>query len=486
MKLNAMLGRIPGRVETVGDIENTDIQALRIDSRRVQPGDLFFCTPGLRRDAHDFAPQAIEKGAAALVVSRRLDLDVPQVIVEDVRIATSYIAAAFYGHPADGMLMIGITGTKGKTTSSFLVKSIMDEAGYRTGLIGTVGSMIGDETIPSQLTTPDPVETQALLRRMADAGIQCVVMEVSAHATALHRLAGIRFKVGAFSNFSQDHLDFFRNMDEYFDAKMKLFTPGVCEEIVYNADDERISTAMQKLGVRALRIGIREPSDIYANDIEVGERGCSFLMTWHKKFRTSISLRLAGVFNVYNALLAAGICICAGVGPEAIRRGLERVRAVPGRIELLDTGTPYRVILDYAHSPDALENVLNAVRETTKGRLIALFGCGGARDHSKRPIMGEIAGRLADFCIITSDNPRNEKPMDIIHAIEAGMKTTRCEYMVIENRREAIRFALQSARPNDVVVLAGKGHETYQEINGVKHPFDEKVIVSELLKEMSK
>ena len=486
MKLNAMLGRIPGRVETVGDIENTDIQALRIDSRRVQPGDLFFCTPGLRRDAHDFAPQAIEKGAAALVVSRRLDLDVPQVIVEDVRIATSYIAAAFYGHPADGMLMIGITGTKGKTTSSFLVKSIMDEAGYRTGLIGTVGSMIGDETIPSQLTTPDPVETQALLRRMADAGIQCVVMEVSAHATALHRLAGIRFKVGAFSNFSQDHLDFFRNMDEYFDAKMKLFTPGVCEEIVYNADDERISTAMQKLGVRALRIGIREPSDIYANDIEVGERGCSFLMTWHKRFRTSISLRLAGIFNVYNALLASGICICAGVGPEAIRRGLERVRAVPGRIELLDTGTPYRVILDYAHSPDALENVLNAVRETTKGRLIALFGCGGARDHSKRPIMGEIAGRLADFCIITSDNPRNEKPMDIIHAIEAGMKTTRCEYMVIENRREAIRFALQSARPNDVVVLAGKGHETYQEINGVKHPFDEKVIVSELLKEMSK
>ena len=486
MKLNAMLGRIPGRVETVGDIENTDIQALRIDSRRVQPGDLFFCTPGLRRDAHDFAPQAIEKGAAALVVSRRLDLDVPQVIVEDVRIATSYIAAAFYGHPADGMLMIGITGTKGKTTSSFLVKSIMDEAGYRTGLIGTVGSMIGDETIPSQLTTPDPVETQALLRRMADAGIQCVVMEVSAHATALHRLAGIRFKVGAFSNFSQDHLDFFRNMDEYFDAKMKLFTPGVCEEIVYNADDERISTAMQKLGVRALRIGIREPSDIYANDIEVGERGCSFLMTWHKRFRTSISLKLAGVFNVYNALLASGICICAGVGPEAIRRGLERVRAVPGRIELLDTGTPYRVILDYAHSPDALENVLNAVRETTKGRLIALFGCGGARDHSKRPIMGEIAGRLADFCIITSDNPRNEKPMDIIHAIEAGMKTTRCEYMVIENRREAIRFALQSARPNDVVVLAGKGHETYQEINGVKHPFDEKVIVSELLKEMSK
>lgn len=485
MKLSAMIERLPGRVATVGDIENTEIQALRIDSRKVAPGDLFFCTPGLRMDAHDFAPQAVEKGAAALVVTRRLDVDVPQVIVEDVREATSYMAAAFYGHPAEQMMMIGITGTKGKTTSSFLVKSIMDEAGYRTGLIGTVCSMIGDETLPSNLTTPDPVETQALLRRMLDAGIQCVVMEVSAHATALKRLAGVKFKVGAFTNFSQDHLDFFKDMDEYFDAKLKLFTPEMCEEIVYNVDDERVAAAMRKLGRRALRVGIREPSDVYANDIEVGERGCSFLMTWHKRFRTSISLKLAGVFNVYNALLAAGIAICAGVGPEAIRRGLERVRAVPGRIELLDTGTPYRVILDYAHSPDALENILMAVRETTKGRLIALFGCGGARDHSKRPIMGEIAGRLADYCILTSDNPRNENPMDIIRAIETGIRTTRCEYIIIENRREAIRRALTMAQPNDVVVLAGKGHETYQEINGVKNPFDEKVIVAELLKEMA-
>ena len=484
MKLKALIGKIPGRVETLGDIENTEISALRIDSRRVVPGDLFFCTPGLRMDAHDFAPQAVEKGAAALVVERRLALDVPQVIVEDVRVATSYIASAFYGHPADEMLMLGITGTKGKTTTSFLVKSIMDEAGYKTGLIGTVCSMIGDETIPSRLTTPDPVETQQLLRRMADAGVQCVVMEVSAHATALHRLAGVKFKVGAFSNFSQDHLDFFGDMDAYFNAKLRLFQPDMCDEIVYNVDDERVSAGIRKLGRWALRIGIREPSDVYANDIEVGERGCSFLMTWHKKFRTSISLRLAGIFNVYNALLAAGIAICAGVGPEAIRRGLEKVRAVPGRIELLDTGTPYRVILDYAHSPDALENILEAVRETTKGRLIALFGCGGARDHGKRPMMGEIAGKLADYCIITSDNPRNENPMDIIDAIEEGIKTTSCEYTVIENRREAIRYALQFARKDDVVVLAGKGHETYQEINGVKYPFDEKVVVAELLEEM--
>ena len=485
MKLNALIGKIPGRVETIGDIDNTEIQGLRIDSRRIMPGDLFFCTPGLRMDAHDFAPQAVEKGAVALVVERKLDVDVPQVVVEDGRVATSYIAAAFYGNPADNMMMLGITGTKGKTTTSFLVKAILDEAGYKTGLIGTVCSMIGEETLPSRLTTPDPVETQQLLRRMADAGVQCVVMEVSAHATAMHRLEGVKFKVGAFSNFSQDHLDYFNDMDAYFAAKMKLMAPDVCGSIVYNVDDERVSAGVRALRKDAMRIGIRESSDVYANDIEIGERGCSFLMTWHKRFRTTISLHLAGIFNVYNALMAAGICICAGVGPESIRQGLESVYAVPGRIELLDTGTPYRVILDYAHSPDSLKNVLKAVRETSKGRMIALFGCGGDRDRAKRPLMGEIAGELADYCILTSDNPRNEDPMAILDAIEEGIRPTGCAYTVIENRREAIRYALKFAGAGDVVVLAGKGHETYQEIQGVKHPFDEKVVVRELLEEMA-
>ena len=360
-------------------------------------------------------------------------------------------------------MMLGITGTKGKTTTSFLVKSIMEAAGVKTGLIGTVCSMIGEETLPNRLTTPDPIETQTLLRRMVDAGMECVIMEVSAHALDMHRLAGMKFKVGAFSNFSQDHLDYFRDMDAYFAAKMKLMDPAICETIVYNVDDERVGAAIKRLDMQKLRIGIRESSDVYANDIEIGERGCSFLMTWHKHFRTSISLHLAGIFNLYNALMAAGICICAGVGPESIRQGLENVTAVPGRIELLDTGTPYRVILDYAHSPDSLENVLNAVRQTARGRMIALFGCGG---------------------ILTSDNPRNEDPMVILDAIEAGIKPTGCDYIVIENRREAIRYALTHAEPGDVVVLAGKGHETYQDIKGVKHPFDEKVVVRELLEEI--
>lgn len=483
MKLSALIGRIPGKVCAMGCME-VEIDRLCVDSRKAAPGALFFCTPGLHMDAHDFAPQAVQKGAVALVVERPLPLDVPQVQVEDVRVAISYIAAEFYGNPAEKLTMLGITGTKGKTTTSFLVKAIMEAAGVKTGLIGTVCSMIGDETVPNRLTTPDPIETQTLLRRMVDAGVKCVIMEVSAHALDMHRLAGVKFKVAAFSNFSQDHLDYFDTLDAYFAAKMKLFAPEVCERIVYNVDDERVSAGIRSLGREAMRIGIRESSDVYANDIEIGERGCSFLMTWHKRFRTTISLRLAGIFNVYNALMAAGICICAGAGPESIRQGLESVYAVPGRIELLDTGTPYRVILDYAHSPDSLENVLKAVRETTKGRMIALFGCGGDRDKAKRPMMGEIAGLLADYCILTSDNPRGEDPMAILDAIEAGIQPTGCEYVVIENRREAIRYALKFAGAGDVVVLAGKGHETYQEIRGVKHPFDEKVVVRELLEEM--
>ena len=483
MTLAALIGNIPGIIQTTGNMD-IEIRDLCVDSRKAAPGALFFCTPGLHMDAHDFAPQAVKQGAVALVVQRLLPLDVPQVQVEDVRCAISYIAAEYYGNPAKSLTLLGITGTKGKTTTSFLVKSIMEAAGVKMGLIGTVCSMIGEETLPNRLTTPDPIETQTLLRRMADAGVQCVIMEVSAHALDMHRLAGLKFKVAAFSNFSQDHMDYFSDMESYFAAKMRLMAPEYCDTIVYNADDEKVSAGVRALKRPCMRIGIRESSDVYANDIEIGEQGCSFRMTWHKHFRTPISLHLAGIFNVYNALMAAGICACAGAGPESIRQGLENVWAVPGRIELLDTGTPYRVILDYAHSPDSLENVLQALRQTARGRMIALFGCGGDRDHVKRPMMGEIAGELADYCILTSDNPRNEDPMAILSAIEEGIKPTGCPYTVIENRREAIRFALKSAAPGDVVVLAGKGHETYQEIRGVKHPFDEKVVVRELLEEM--
>lgn len=482
MKLNALIQNVPGIVKLRGDMD-VDVAHLCTDSRKVESGALFFCTPGQRMDAHDFAPQAAAAGAVALIVQRELDMDCPQVVVENVRAATSIIAANFYGKPADSMKLIGITGTKGKTTASYLVKSVLESAGFKTGYIGTVGSMIGDEIIPTQLTTPDPLEVQSLLRRMKDGGVTHVVMEVSAHALAMARLYGMKFAVGAFTNFSQDHLDYFGTMDNYLDAKMQFFMGDMVDKIVYNADDDTVNERMRQLGRPALRVGIREACDIYANDIEIGERGCSFMLTHHRHYKEAIALRLAGIFNVYNSLLAAGIATALGVAHDDIRRGLEAMRNVPGRIELLETETPYRVILDYAHTPDSLENILRAVRGTTKGRMIALFGCGGDRDRGKRPMMGEIAGRLADYCILTSDNPRNEDPFDILRQIEEGIANTDCEYTVIENRRDAIGHALDTARAGDVIVLAGKGHETYQEIKGVKHPFNEKIVVAELLAE---
>ena len=331
MKLKVLAASLPGKVRLIGDGE-VQISSVFDDSRKVKAGALFACTPGMKVDGHSFAPQAVEKGAAALLVERELPIDVPQIVVEDVRTALSYAAAAFYGHPAMRVRLIGITGTKGKTTTSFLLKSIFEEAGHKVGLIGTVCSMIGDEAIPSELTTPDPIETQALLKKMADADCEFVIMEVSAHALDMHRLAGMKFEVGAFSNFSQDHLDYFKDMDAYFAAKMRFFEPKMVENIVYNVDDEHVARGIKALGREALRVGIRESSDVYANDIEIAERGSSFLMTWHKRFRQPISLKLAGIFNVYNALLAAGVAICAGISPEVIRRGLEDVRAVPGRI----------------------------------------------------------------------------------------------------------------------------------------------------------
>ena len=265
---------------------------------------------------------------------------------------------------------------------------------------------------------------------------------------------------------------------------MMLFTPGMCGRGFYNADDELVSAAMQSAPVPVTGYGIREAADIYAKNIEVGERGNLFQINFHKRFRIDVQLKLSGIFNVYNSLTAAALCDAVGASPEAIKKGLENIKNVPGRVELLDTGTPYRVILDYAHSPDSLSNILTTVRQTTKKRVILVFGCGGNRDREKRPIMGEIGGRLADYCVLTSDNPRGEEPADILRAIEEGIRPTGADYVVIENRREAIRHALSIAKAGDVVVLAGKGHETYQEIKGIKYPFDEKVVVKELLEEM--
>ena len=478
MKLTELANSLPTPAQVYGQAEVT---GLTCDSRKVSPGDLYFCLPGLRVDGHSFAQQAADKGAAALVVERKLPVELPQVLVEDARAAMSYMAQCFYGYPARGMRGVGITGTKGKTTTSFLVREIAQHAGYKVGLMGTVCTSIGDKEEPASLTTPDPIDVQSLLARMRDAGCDFYVMEVSAHALDLRKLVGMQFDQGVFTNFSQDHLDYFGTMETYRKAKEKFFTPFYLKHAVVNADDEAAPHMLGK--VETTTFGVSKPADAYANDIEIHESGVSFVMSW-KDVRLPLHLHISGIFNVYNSMAAAVACLEMGMDPEKVKEGLEAVTVVPGRIEPLPTHTPYRVILDYAHSPASLESILKTIREFTRGRLICLFGCGGGRDKEKRPIMGEISGRLADFSILTSDNPRLEQPMDILNAIEAGIKPTGAPYVVIENRREAIRYAMQMGKPGDVIVLAGKGHETYQDIGGQKLPFDEKVVVRELLREM--
>ena len=455
-----------------------------MDSRKIVEKGLFFCISGARFDAHTFAEQAVANGASALVVERFLPIDVPQVLVSSTRRAFGPMSAALCGHPANKMKMIGITGTKGKTTTSYLLKSILESAGMKVGLIGTTGNMIGSTFIHGNMTTPEADELQRLLKHMADENVNAVVMEVSAHATAMHRVDGICYDVGCYTNLSQDHLDYFETMEKYFEAKKVFFTPEYVKAAVLNVDDETTEKIIADAVIPCTRFGICTNADVFARDIEISENGVSFRMRTKDKQERDVKLKLTGIFNVYNALTAASAALEIGVNPDDVVRGLENVRAVPGRAEMLDTDTPYKVLLDYSHSPDALENILKAARDFTRGRVIVLFGCGGDRDHGKRPMMGEIGGRLADYCILTSDNPRSEDPFEILAAIEEGIRPTKGKYTVIENRREAIRHALEIAEEGDIVILAGKGHETYQEIKGVKNHFDEKEVVQELLRDM--
>jgi len=455
-----------------------------MDSRRKTDKGLFFCISGARFDAHNFAEQAVANGASALVVERFLPIDVPQVLVESTRKAFGPMCATLCGYPARQMKMIGITGTKGKTTTSYLLKAILENAGMKCGLIGTTGNMIGSTFIHGTMTTPEADELQRLLKHMLDEQVDAVVMEVSAHATAMHRIDGITYDVGCYTNLSQDHLDYFGTMEQYFEAKKVFFTPEYVKNAVLNVDDETTERIIADAQIPCTRFGICTNADVFARDIEINENGVNFRMRTKDKQEKEIHLKLTGIFNVYNALTAASAALELGISPDDVVKGLESVRAVPGRAEMLDTDTPYKVLLDYSHSPDALENILKAARDFTRNRVIVLFGCGGNRDQAKRPVMGEIGGRMADYCILTSDNPRDEDPFDILAAIEDGIRPTGGKYTVIENRREAIRHALETAQAGDMVILAGKGHETYQEIKGVKNPFDEKLVVQEVLQEI--
>lgn len=464
--------------QTQGDVQ---ITAIAHDSRAVKPGTLFVCLPGTRVDGHDFADKAMQAGAAALLVERFLpDVALPQAKVEDARAAYAIAAGNLHGNPARDMRLIGVTGTSGKTSTTILLQGIAAFAGYKVGVIGTMGSFINGQPVDSDLTTPDPGELHALFAKMRDAGVQVVVMEVSAHALDLRKLEGLLFEAGIYTNLSQDHLDYFHDMQTYRDAKKRLFAPERCQRAVINLDDEQ-GLYMRKGTRWSITYGCGEACQVRAEDVQCSSDGNEFTLQL-PGHALRIQSPLVGAFNVYNALGAAAACYACGMPASAIQMGLNAVAGVPGRMQSVPTGDRrFSVLVDYSHKPDALEKVLRSVREFTKGRVIAVFGCGGDRDTGKRPIMGEIGGQLADYCILTSDNPRSEAPMAILAMVEQGIKKTDCPYQVIEPRAQAIHTALEMAQPGDTVIIAGKGHETYQEIHGVKHHFDDREVAQQWL-----
>lgn len=460
-----------------------EIESVVYDSRAVTPGCLFCCLVGLVSDGHTFAAQAAEKGAAALIVQRRLPVSLPQLVVPDSRKAMALAAACVCRHPEREMILLGVTGTNGKTSTTYMVKAIAEQAGVKVGLIGTIQNMIGDEVIETGRTTPESADLFALLRRMVDEGVGLCVMEVSSHALVQDRVAGIQYRVAMFTNLTQDHLDYHKTFDNYLNAKKRLFSQ--CDTAIINHDDPYAERIMDGLSCPIYTTGIHTPASYNASNIDIRTSGVRFTLRTPPGETVNIRLHISGLFSIYNAMGAAAMMHQAGFGLKEIAAGLESLSGVAGRLQTVDTnGRPFAVYVDYAHTPDALENVLTTVRGFATARVLALFGCGGDRDRAKRPLMGEIAGRYADFVIVTSDNPRTENPEAIIRAIEDGVKKTGTPYLTITNRREAIAYALNRLEEHDILVIAGKGHETYQEINGVKHHFDDREVVEELLRNL--
>ncbi|GAB2044517.1 UDP-N-acetylmuramoyl-L-alanyl-D-glutamate--2,6-diaminopimelate ligase [Agathobaculum sp. TL06] len=474
MKLQELLAGVAVQSRTAAP--ELEIGEVRYDSRAVEKGDLFVAIRGYATDGHRYIEKALAQGAAA-VVCEEAPAGVPAVVVENSRRALAEIAANRFGHPADSMVMLGVTGTNGKTTTTYLVKHILEQAGHTVGLIGTNQNLIGSEVIETERTTPESYELQALFARMRDAGCTHVIMEVSSHSLVLDRVHGIRFAVGAFTNLTQDHLDFHKTMEEYRRAKARLF--AVSDRGVINLDDPAAGAMLADALCPCLTFSCeKDAADLTARNIGLHADGVSFLANTRGEL-ARVRLAIPGHFSVENALAALGIALQLDMPLADAAKALATATGVKGRVEVVPTDTDYTVLIDYAHSPDGVENVLRAVRGFAKGRVVALFGCGGDRDRTKRPKMGAIAAALADFCIVTSDNPRTEEPQAIIDDILEGMKDTKTPTQVIVDRPEAIRWALAHARKEDIIVLMGKGHETYQEVNHVKHHMDEREIVAD-------
>lgn len=480
MKLNDLLKGIDFSI--IDGKSDIDINKVVYDHRKIEAGDVFFCIKGFKVDGHDFASSAVLKGASVIVCEEDIEgLAACTVIkVKDTRKSLALASSNFYGEPSKKLKMIGITGTNGKTTSTFMMKAILEEAGFKVGLIGTVANYIGNKKMPSQRTTPESLELHELFSEMVKCGVTHCVMEVSSHSLALSRVFGIEFSVGIFTNLTQDHLDFHKTFENYYNSKLILFENSKVS--IVNNEDEYGQRILKDISKPSITFGLNKLCEVTADNIIMRSNGISFNMKYNNQ-DIDINLNIPGRYNIYNALGSAAACLKEGVSLLNVRKGLDRV-FVPGRCEIVtkDYNLGFEIIIDYAHSPDSLENILKTAKEFTKGRLITVFGCGGDRDKAKRPIMGSIASELSDIAVVTSDNPRTEEPLSIIQDIIKGINKD--NYEIIENRKEAIKKAIHIARPDDVIVVAGKGHENYQELKDRKIHFDEREVIVEVIKEL--
>lgn len=478
-------------IKTKGNLASA-ISGISYDSRKVRQGYVFVCVEGYRTDGHAYVKAAINMGAAAIVAQKDVEVPegIPLVLVRDSRKALAMMGAAFAGFPARKLKMVGVTGTNGKTTTAFLIEEIFKAAGHKTGLIGTIMNKIGDKVFPVTNTTPESLDLQLLLKEMVDSTVSHVVMEVSSHALELERVAGVEFDTAVFTNITQDHLDFHVTMENYLEAKKKLFSDlhrgsgknGQKHGIV-NIDDPRAKDILEAVSGQIVTYGFKHECNIRACHINLQADGVTFdVLT--PAGEITLVLHLTGLFNVYNALAAVAVGFVNDIDLKDIKIALESVKGVPGRLEKVDEGQPFTVFVDYAHTPDGLENIIKAAREFARGRIITLFGCGGDRDRTKRPIMGEIAARLSDYAVLTSDNPRTEDPLMILSEVENGVRrgADRTKYSLIPDRREAINYAIKMAEPGDVVLIAGKGHETYQLVQDKVLHFDDREVASEILR----
>lgn len=464
--------------EISGDIDSLHINGICYNSLKVKKGDIFVAVRGYVSDGHKYIRNAIENGAVAVAVEEIEEgISVPQIVFESTREALADLSAVFYGNPSKKFRLIGITGTNGKTTTTYLVKSILESLGHKVGLIGTNQNMVGNRVLKSERTTPESLELQELFAIMAREGVEYVVMEISSHSLCLNRVRNCNFEVGAFTNLTRDHLDFHETMDNYAGAKAILFS--MCKKGVLNIDDSYVDKITEAATCDIKYYGVRSSCSFRAENIICSDKGVDFAVNGE-----NVHIPVPGEFSVYNALCAISVCDALGIDISTCRDALKEIDGVRGRAEIVHVDTPYTVMIDYAHTPDGVDNIISAVRGFCQGRIITVFGCGGDRDRTKRPIMGEIAGRLSDVSIVTSDNPRTEEPMAIIEEILVGIRATGGRFEVIENRRDAIEYAMSIAKEDDVVLLLGKGHETYQILGHDTIEFDERKIVTEIWNRM--